>query len=117
MVIKKKGKFSKLVCLNANHRERQAKILVYRSKVLRCFLIDLVLSNHTQMQKQMIDVIWESKGATFIIWQRKMRSGTKYDILEYLETSSSDVSMEIVDAAAIVHIWSEPSTLQIFNNT
>ena len=44
-------------------------------------------------------------------------SGTKYDILECLETSFGDVSMEIVDAAAIVHIRSEPSKLQFFNNT
>ena len=29
----------------------------------------------------------------------------------------NDVSMKIVDAAAIVHIWSEPSKLQTFNNT
>ena len=47
----------------------------------------------------------------------KWRSGTKSDILECLETSSCDVSMGIVDAAAIVHIWSEPSKLQAFNNT
>ena len=47
----------------------------------------------------------------------KSRSGTKSDILECLETFSCDVSMEIADAAVIVHIWSEPSKLQAFNNT
>ena len=43
-------------------------------------------------------------------------NGTKCDILECLKTSSYDVSMKIVDAAAIVHIWSEPSKLQTFNH-
>ena len=38
-------------------------------------------------------------------------------ILVCLETYSCDVSMEIADAAAIVHMWSEPSKLQTFNNT
>ena len=33
------------------------------------------------------------------------RGGTKSDILECLETSSCDVSMEIADAAAIVHMF------------
>ena len=47
----------------------------------------------------------------------KWRSGEKPDILECLETSSCDVSVKIVDAAAIVHIWSEPSKLHTFNNT
>ena len=34
----------------ANNRELKAKVLVYWSKVLRCFLIYSVLSNHAQMQ-------------------------------------------------------------------
>ena len=34
----------------------------------------------------------------------KWKSGTQSDILECLETSSCDVSMEIADAVAIVHI-------------
>ena len=33
----------------ANHRELKAKILVYRRKVTRWFLIYLVLSNHAHM--------------------------------------------------------------------
>ena len=68
----------------ANHRELKAKLLVYRRQVLRWFLIYLVLSNHTQMH--MIYVIWKSKGATIIIWQRERRSGKKSDILEWLKT-------------------------------
>ena len=47
----------------------------------------------------------------------KWWSGEKSDILEYLKTSSCDVSMKIGDAAAIVHIWPEPSKLQTLNNT
>ena len=43
--------------------------------------------------------------------------GEKSDILECLKTSSWDVSMKICNAAAIVHIWPEPSKLQTFNNT
>ena len=31
--------------------------------------------------------------------------------------AENDVSMKFFDAAAIVHIWSEPSKLQTFNNT
>ena len=58
------------------------------------------------------------KRATIIIREReKWRSGKKPDILECLKTSCCDVSMKIVDAPAIVHIWSEPSKLQTFNNT
>ena len=47
----------------------------------------------------------------------KWWSGEKSDILECLQTYSCDVSMKIGDAAAIVHIWPEPSKLQTLNNT
>ena len=96
----------------ANHRELKAKILVYRRQVLRWFLIYLVLSNHTQMH--MIYVIWKSKGATIIIWQREIEEWKK---IWHLRMAENDVSMKIFDAAAIVYIWSEPSKLQTFNNT
>ena len=39
-----------------------------------------------------------------------MEEWVKSDSLECLKTSSCDVSMTIVDAAAIVHIWPEPFT-------
>ena len=52
-------------------------------------------------------------------YQRERNGGVgkKPDILECLKTFCSDVSIKIVDAPAIVHIWSEPSKLQTFNNT
>ena len=39
----------------------------------------------------------------------KWRSGKKLNILECMKTFSCDVSMEIVDAAAIVHIYYGPN--------
>ena len=62
----------------------------------------------------MIYVILKSKGATIIIRQREMEEWKK---IRHLRMPENDVSMKIVDAAAIVHIWSEPSKLQTFNNT
>ena len=54
------------------------------------------------------------KWATIIIWQREMEEWKK---IWHLRMAENDVSMKIFDAAAIVHIWSEPSKLQTFNNT
>ena len=95
----------------------KSKILVHICKVLRWFLIYIVLYNHAQMHILIIYVVWKSKGAIIIIWQREIEEWGTSDILECLKTSSCDVSMKIADAAAIVHIWPEPSKLQTFNNT
>ena len=68
----------------------------------------------------MIYVIWlfeNQKEPPLLSDRGKRRSGEKPDILECLKISFYDVSMKIVDAAAIVYIWSEPSKLQTFNNT
>ena len=52
------------------------------------------------------------KEPTSLSEKGKWSSGKKSDILDCLTTFSCDVSMESVDAAAIVHIWSEPLKLQ-----
>ena len=100
----------------ADHRELNAKILVYRRLVFRLFLIYLFISNHAQMH------IWftlfeNQKEPSLLSDRGKWRSGKQSDILEWLKTYSCDESKKIIDAAAIVHIWSEPSKLQAFNNT
>ena len=64
------SKWSEGICPNiANHREQNSKVLVNWGKVLRWFLIDLVLYNHAKIQIYMIYVIWESEGVTIINWR------------------------------------------------
>ena len=102
----------------ANHQKLKAKILLYICKVLRWFLI--LFSSLQSRPNAYIDyfALFENQKEPSLLSDKgKWWSGEKSDILECLQTSSCDVSMEIGDAAAIVHIWPEPSKLQTLNNT
>ena len=102
----------------ANHQELKAKILLYICKVPRWFLI--LCSSLQSLPNAYIDYLRCLKNQnepSLLSDKGKWWSGEKSDILECLQTSSCDVSLKIGDAAAIVHIWPEPSKLQTLNNT
>ena len=84
-----------------NHRELKAKIFILFSPIT---------------PKCRYDLCYLKIKRSHHYYQTEGNGGVGQN-LTCLETSSCDVPMEIADAAAIVHIWCEPSKLQSFNYT